>query len=221
MSNALETELRGLINELQGLYRQCSADIVKLKERKDYSERLEVLFVNIKNHLSKSMEVRHNQFRILMARIEQLEDLDNQIKEKLCSLEEKIKNITERDKITWDLAENNEKLIKTLESDNKLLNLVILEILKYAKFEDESKRNYIKNKLKELERNTEYYDERTLTHFISDIEDWMESHKFREDDSCAYWYIDVSNLEQYLIDRKKQMMKYNKEITKKQLESKK
>ena len=217
MSNELETKLRALINELQGLYKQCAADIAKLKERKDYSMRAEVLFVNIKNHLSRSMQIRHNQFKILMARIEQLEDITNQIKEKICSLEEKIKNITERDKITWDLAENNEKLIKDLESDNKLINLVILEILKWAKFEDEDKRNYIKDELKELERNIEYYDERTLTHFISDIENWIESHKFREDDSCAYWYIDVSNLEQYLIDRKKQMMKYNKEITKKQL----
>jgi len=31
MSNELETKLRGLINELQGLYRQCTADIVEIK----------------------------------------------------------------------------------------------------------------------------------------------------------------------------------------------
>jgi len=33
MSNAVETELRGLINELQGLYRQCAADIAEMKRK--------------------------------------------------------------------------------------------------------------------------------------------------------------------------------------------
>lgn len=33
MSNELETKLRGLINELQGLYRQCTADIEEIKRK--------------------------------------------------------------------------------------------------------------------------------------------------------------------------------------------
>ena len=41
--------------------------------------------------------------------------------------------------------------IESLESDNKLLNIVLLDILRYAKFEDEDKRIYIKDKLKQLE----------------------------------------------------------------------
>lgn len=137
MSNAEETELRARINELQGLYRQCAADIIKLKERKDYSERLKTLFVNIKNHLSKSMEIKHNQFKILMARIEQIEYKLNRI-------------ILPENNTNYHLDGFNQSFIDLFQ-ENKLFNLVILEILKYAKFEDEDKRIYVKSKLKQLE----------------------------------------------------------------------
>ena len=33
MSNALETKLREQINELQGLYKQCAADIAEIKKK--------------------------------------------------------------------------------------------------------------------------------------------------------------------------------------------
>ena len=73
---------------------------------------------------------------------------------------------------------------------------------------------------KMLEGTTEYYDERTLTHFISDIEDWMESHKTEGVDTGDCWYIEVSELEGFLINREKQMMRYNKTKMKEQLEGK-
>ena len=73
---------------------------------------------------------------------------------------------------------------------------------------------------KELEGTTKYYDEKTLTHFISDIEDWIKTNKHEEFDGTSYWCVDVPGLEQFLIDKKKQMMRYNKTKTKKQLEGK-
>lgn len=49
MSNAVETELRGLINELQGLYRQCAADNAEIKRK---ITALEENFKSLETHLS-------------------------------------------------------------------------------------------------------------------------------------------------------------------------
>lgn len=136
-------------------------------------------------------------------------------------LEERDKKISalEEWKKAWsvqisDYIEKYGKRIEALESQFKQLTDILCSD-DYASIISEL--NEFK---KQLEENTEYYDVKTLTHFISDIEDWIKTNKHEEFDGTAYWCVDVSGLEQFLIDRKKQMMRYNKTKTKKQLEGK-
>jgi len=156
MSNAVETELRALINKLQGLYRQCSADIVKInnklveiehirKENRDSDlERIETIVEDIcliKSEFSRMEISLKGKTNTNTAKIEAIENI----------LKIDIKDEANTFFKILDESKKNKEKIEALESDNKLINLVILDILKCAKFEDEDKRIYIKDELKELE----------------------------------------------------------------------
>lgn len=157
---------------------------------------------------------------------------------------EKIEDLEEKDRIDFnDLAQRIDNLkiyplsdfrekIEDLEFENKLLKQIIKEKIEYAlamneALEESEGYNEFSDKyrkkqevwLKQLEEKTKYYDIKTLTHFISDIEDWIKTQKFEcQINGLMFDVIDIGELEQFLIDREKQMKRYNKTITEKQLE---
>jgi len=113
------------------------------------------------------------------------------------------------------MSENLEyiKRIEVIESIfGKLLSTLESQILMQKQgfdFDIDIYEKKIKDYISQLEESrSKYYDEKTLTHFISDIEDWMESHKTEGVDAGDCWYVEVSELEEFLINRKKQMEKY-------------
>nr|BDI55022.1 MAG: hypothetical protein [uncultured archaeon] len=129
-------------------------------------------------------------------------------------------------KLTIGLAINNinenKAKIEALESEINYLRDSLIEHfgLKISKMNIKYPLKNQKEE-KQLEGNIEYYDEKTLTHFISDIEDWIKTQKFEcQIDDLMFDVIDIGKLEQFLIEREKQMKRYNEVITKKRLEGK-
>jgi len=113
MSNAVEIELKGLINELQGLYRQCAADIAKLKE--ESHPKVHQGFINLINSLRKDAQTEIDTAR---------KDLHEAIQgpmNRLTALEEKILPMESDIDELYSKYNNHDGDIDALESDRDIL----------------------------------------------------------------------------------------------------
>ena len=150
--------------------------------------------------------------------IAELQRSCNGLNNKVKSLEEKTTALGEEEKrFSKELIEKLSKWQKEMAHKIEALETALKIIAEKVFLNMDDYREW----LKQLEGKTEYYDIKTLTHFISDIVDWIKTQKSEcQINGLMFDVIDIGELEQFLIDREKQMERYNKTITKKQLEVK-